>query len=250
VGLKAVDDVQRLLTHAQAAEIPEALRRRAGSDSAFRSALTRVQESMQEIHRYALEVSGGNADELRRARVDLTLELSSILFAAGAPHPRWRWWARQAADALLEYDEPSSAAVWAVLAHDDELVGRLPEAPEPGHDPGHVVWWVAGRRQGRPTDPAGEPKDHVNTAWTMLARSIPAREHPATGRALRTIADFWMNEDEDWESFHPGYYPEFEPELNAAATLARRLGWEPVDWPPDTLRFLEPALADVEASAS
>lgn len=257
MGLTAAEDAHRLLVCAQDLDVPIASRRRSGTDTAFRSALSGVQAELTEIHRYATEPGGhiegddnSGSDELRRARVDLCLELASLLFAAGAPHPQWRWWATQAAGALLGYGDPQSCAVWAVVAHDDGLVRRLPEAPEPGSRPERVVWWLAcaslpGRAgAGWAGAPGEEPKDSVDAAWVALLRSIPAADHATTGSALRTITDFWLDEDEDWEAFHPHYYPDFEPELNAAVALARRSGWEPAGWPSDALRFLEPGLAN------
>jgi hypothetical protein len=232
--------------------VPVAPRRRSGSDTAFRSALTSAQAELAEIDRYTSEADPDDAnsnDELRRARVDLCFEIASILFAAGAEHADWRWWARQAATSLLEYGDAQSAASWAVLTGDDGLVGKLPGAPEPGHRPKSVVWWLAkallsGQADNNRPEASGvEPQDSVDAAWTKLARAIPVGDHPATNDALRTITDFWMGEDEDWQAFHPRSYPEFEPELNAAATLALRSGWAPVNWQQDALLFLEPGLA-------
>lgn len=248
MGLTAIDHVQRLLDNARTLVIPNTPRRRSGSDSAFTTAASYTHRSMEEIHRHAIEVDGSNTEELRQARVELTLEIASILFSAGAPHPEWRWWARQAAQALREYDELPSAAIWGVLAHDDELVTGLPQCPEPQGDPSLIVWWLAVNKGGPPAARSRVPRDHVDRAWVDLSQSIPAKDHATTGQALRTVADFWMGEDEDWKSFHPGYYPDFEPDVNAVAVLAQKVGWRPVDWPPDALRFLEPGLANGEAS--
>jgi hypothetical protein len=253
-----VRDVHRLLTHARELDIPSAPRRRSGTDAAFRSALSGIKAELAEIYRHATEINryveapdDGGDEEVTRARTDLCLELASLLFAAGAPHPQWRWWASQGAGALLDVGNAQSAAVWALVAHDDDLVGRLPKAPGPGSQPERIVWWLASappsgdshgaHESGSQSD--GPDDDDVDAAWVTLLRSIPAADHRATGSALRVITDFWLDEDEDWEQFHPHFYPDFEPELNAVAALARRSGWEPSEWPPDALRFLEPGLA-------
>lgn len=257
MGLTGMQHVHQLLTRALGSQAPDAPRRRSGTDAAFGSALSHVQAELAEIHRYAKEVSGdagcdddAGDPEVRRARIDLCLELASILFAAGAPHPQWRWWASQAAGALLEAGDVQAAAIWAVIAHDDRLVRRLPEAPESGVRPGRIVWRLASRIRPCQDDRVGEEgapseglADSVDAAWAALARSIPAADHETTGTALRTITDFWLDEDEDWQQFHPGAHPDFEPELNAIASLAHRSGWEPSRLPPDALRFLEPGLA-------
>jgi hypothetical protein len=252
VGLTGAQNLDRLRARASELDMPTTPRRRSGTDTAFRSALSEVQAELVEIHRYLTNTGRRHAgevdEEISRARIDLSLELASLLFSAGAPHPQWRWWAAQAAGALLETGAAQSASVWATIAHDDALVDRLPEAPEPGARPARVVWWLAtrgGRARGdgdRAVASDGRD-DSIDAAWAVLAGSIPAANHAATDRALRTITDFWLDEDEDWEQFHPHFYPDFEPELNAVAALACKSGWEPTDWPPDALRFLEPGLA-------
>src|SRR5206468_3997897 len=72
--------------------------------------------------------------------------------------------------------------------------------------------------------------------------------HPAWRRwaALSELARFWMLEDEEWDRFHPRSYPDFEPEVCAAARLARRRGYVPAHLDPEAARFLEPGLADGE----
>jgi hypothetical protein len=247
--------VDELLARSQRLDVSGATRRRSGTDAAFATALSDIRAELAEIRRFLTDEAGREEDTsegddaVRRARTDLSLELASLLFSAGAPHAEWRWWASQAAEAFLADGDAESAAVWALVAHDDGVVRRLPRAPAPGTRPGRVVWWLASapvsessggiRSGGSPS----LPRDDVDAAWVVLTRSIPEADHRSTGRALRTITDFWMAEDEDWENFHPHYYPDFEPELNAVAVLARRSGWKPTGWPPVALRFLEPGLA-------
>ena len=103
--------------------------------------------------------------------------------------------------------------------------------------PGHTADGDVRAAAGTP------PDDPLDAAWTALTHSFPAAEHPVTDRALRTIADFWLEEDDDWEVFHPGFHPDFDPELNAAVALARRSGWQPQSWPDDALRFVDAGLA-------
>jgi hypothetical protein len=247
MGLNEVDG---LLLRAREIDLPDGLGRRTGTMSSFRRALSRVQAELTAINDHTARVTDLGDDEPRRARVDLSLELASILYSAGAPHRQWRWWAGRAARALLKYGEVARSAVWAVLACDDDLIAQLPPAPNPGRSPDRIVWWVAERARPDRRDNGDDreatdipPDDPLDAAWTTLVRSIPAADHAATDRALRTITDFWLEEDEDWEAFHPGYHPDFEPELNAAVALARRSGWQPRCWPDDAMRFVDPGLA-------
>jgi hypothetical protein len=251
VGLTDAEVVHRLLNRAHELYIPDAPRRRLGNDATFQLALSEIQTELAVIYRALTrpgtqrQVHGGGDDEVHRARVDYTLELASLLFAAGAPHPQWRWWAAQAANTLLAEGSAQSAAVWAVVAHDNSLLTHLPMAPEPGSHPARVVWWLATASAMRaPAQPRlVDEFDDFNAAWASLVYSIPARDHVVTGRCLREITDFWISEDDDWRNFHPRSYPDFEPELNAAAALARSSGWEPRAWPEDAVCFLEAGIA-------
>ena len=250
-----LNEIHGLLLRAMELDLPAWPRRRSGTDTSFRSAVSQVQAELAEIDRKVEQAADpGREDGPRRARVDLCLELASILYSAGAPHRQWRWWAGRAARALMEYGEIARSAVWAVLAGDDDLLDQLPSPPDPGRSPERVVWSVARRtRPGHTADgdvraAAGTPPDDpLDAAWTALTHSVPAAEHPVTDRALRTIADFWLEEDDDWEVFHPGFHPDFDPELNAAVALARRSGWQPQSWPDDALRFVDAGLAPADS---
>lgn len=250
MGLREAPDVQPLLARVQSLRIPDTPRRRRGTDTAFRSALSELQAGVADICRPGNGTGAdGSGEETRYLRVDLPIELASLLFAAGAPHPEWRSWAARAASGLLDDGEIRSACVWAVLARDESLIARLPAASEPGTRPGDVVWWLATCGPQGPAvrvseaSPHTAPDESVDSAWAALVHSVPAGDRITTGRALRRIADFWLDEDEDWEDFHPHSSPDFEPELNAAVALAARGGWQPTDWPPDAVRFLEAGLA-------
>lgn len=250
MGVREAPDVQPLLARVESLQIPDTPRRRRGTDAAFRSALSELQAGVAAICRPGNGTGAdGSDEETRYLRIDLPIELASLLFAAGAPHPQWRSWASRAAGGLLEAAEARSACVWAVLAHDESLIRRMPKAAEPGTRPGDVVWWLATCWPRLPADVASEAPRHaapdgsVESAWAALVHSVPAADHATTGRALRRIADFWLDEDEDWDEFHPHSYPDFEPEPNAAAALAARSGWQPEDWPADAVRFLEAGLA-------
>jgi hypothetical protein len=55
-----------------------------------------------------------------------------------------------------------------------------------------------------------------------------------------------FQDNEDWEVFHPRSAPDFEPEVCAAAAVARRSGYRPTALSGDVQRFLEPGLAEGE----
>jgi hypothetical protein len=169
----------------------------------------------------------------------LCLELASCLYDAGAPHRAWRFWSGLAGLGLVLSDRPADACAYLVLAEQWDSVGALTSGPAPagGPLPRRAVWALAA---GTPLDP--DPVDDVDRPWTELADAVPIGDHKQASRALRDLADFWIGEDEDWNTFAPRSYPSFEPEVCAAAAIARRHGITPAEVPDDVMLFLEPGL--------
>lgn len=181
---------------------------------------------------------------IEEALFDLAAGIASLLFASGASHSEWRWWAAEAARRLLDSGQPDAAAGWAAVAHDRSTLALLPRAPRPDSPlPRPTVWWLAAPEPSRAVQPAKVPADEVDAAWTTLAQSVPEKAHEATGSSLLTIVEFWAVEVPDWQDFHPHDYPDFQIDVNAVAALAHASGWRPVRWPSDALRFVEAGLA-------
>jgi hypothetical protein len=241
MGLTPAEEIHRLAERAGSLVLPNAPHRRDAPEAAFELALRSIQRAIADIDRRRDDI---DEDEAQYARIDLCLEAASMLFAAGSSPSEWRWWAAHAAGTLLERGDMEAAATWAVVAHAQRIRARLPRPPDSLDRPARVVWWLASGPSVPDADIAPPSAGNDLTAeWTTLLRSVPAADHEATGKALRRITDFWLDEDEDWDEFHPWSYPDFEPEVNAAAALARERGWEPTDWPDDAILFLEAGLA-------
>lgn len=169
----------------------------------------------------------------------LSLELGSCLYDAGAPHPAWRFWTGLAGLGLVLLDRPGEACPYLVLAEQWESVARLTSRPAPdsGSLRRRALWALAG---GKPV-PEG-PFRQVDEPWADLLAALPAADQRRVSRDLRMLADFWIGEDEGWNEFLPRSYPSFEPEVCAAAAIARRRGLMVTDVPDDVLLFLEPGL--------
>jgi hypothetical protein len=177
---------------------------------------------------------------------DICLETASELYDGGAPHPVWRRWAALAGFGMVLSGRYLEACPWLVLGGEWAGVAALGSRPpgESGTVPQDALWTLA---TGRPVGTlAPEQADELDQPWFALLDSVPARAFRHAESALRSLADFWIGEDEEWEVYHPGSQPSFEPEVCAAAAVARHHGYVPDLLPADTLRFLEPGLARPE----
>jgi hypothetical protein len=203
---------------------------------------------------------------------EITLELGSFLYAAGADHPVWRRWiglaalgiyltsampARSLADLQTLYPlrDVHEAAQYAALGGEWRLLGALPMARPPTLQD-RVLGKLARlesepsrqkEANGKAKSGPGNAHDDEERAWLRLAASIPAGDHQATEEALKELADFWMGEGEDdWMRFHRGSYPDFEAPTCAVAAIARHHGFAPSSMTPEQYSFLEPGLATPE----
>jgi hypothetical protein len=206
---------------------------------------------------------------------EITLELGSFLYAAGADHPVWRRWiglaalgiyltaatpARSLADLQTLYPlrDVHQATQYAAIGGEWRLLGALPPA-RPSTVQDRVLGELArleferserqeasGKAKSDPGN-AHDDEDHEVRAWLRLAASIPTGDHQATEEALKELADFWMGEGEDdWMRFHRGSYADFEAPVCAVAAIARHHGFAPSSMTPEQYSFLEPGLATPE----
>ena len=177
-----------------------------------------------------------------------SLQMASTLFVAGAEPQAWRRWMGLSSLGHLLLEKRGLAAQLAILAGEWELVARIDRTPPLNRrDVGSVVLWslIGGATSGE----LHYEDDPFDTAWRALAASIPARDHAATEAALKTIADFWIaDSDGDWESYHPGDYPDFEQVSNAVAAWARHQGYTPRALSTGQYRFLEAGLQPGDAT--
>jgi hypothetical protein len=194
-----------------------------------------VTDVLGRIARLAPDASPGDGAEL-------ALELSSYLYAAGAPHPRWRRWAALTALGRALGGRHFEAAAYAALAGEWALVGELRSRP-PGRSsmPGQL-WALLGG-----AGPAGPARagDELDDDWAALLAAVRDGDGGRAGAALRELVEWWWEEDEgDWVRFHPHSYPDYDAPLCAAAAVVRHRGLAPGELPPDVARYLAAGLAD------
>jgi hypothetical protein len=174
---------------------------------------------------------------------DLALEITSLLYAAGANHTVWRHWSSLTAFGMFLIKKTIESAQYAALGGEWDFLKILPSIPAKSQQISDRVFWmlVNGESVGNLPESASNDEDN---AWLQLGKSIPAQNHRQTEEALKVIADFWMAEDEEeWMNFHPRSYPGFEAPVCAVAAIARHHGFTPTSLSQDQYQFLEPGLA-------
>jgi hypothetical protein len=89
-------------------------------------------------------------------------------------------------------------------------------------------------------------KPVVSDIWEQELKvatfSILRGDFVAATDSIISVSRYWMEEDEEWEKYEPGYYPQFEPYICAFAFKFQELGGSMSGWPLDVRRFLCPAL--------
>ncbi|MEH1804753.1 hypothetical protein [Nostoc sp.] len=189
-----------------------------------------------------------NEEEACSNITEAVLELTSFLYSAGAEHQIWRRWSSLTAFGMFLTAEIHQAAQYAVLGGEWEFLKVLPAKPLTSQEVSERVLWTLVISQADPNLPNTET-DSEDDAWLHLAKSIPAQDHRNTEAALKTIADFWMEELEgEWINFHLGSYPDFHTPACAVAALARHYGFTPISITPEQYSFLEAGLAISEPS--
>ncbi|GGZ33458.1 hypothetical protein GCM10010387_29510 [Streptomyces inusitatus] len=226
-----IDDAAGLLA-------PSGPRRRVAPEDRFDASLAPVLEGVDWLAG-ALSTDSVN-DPLFYAH-DLSLEITSYLYAAGAAHDSWREWSSLTSWGSALRGDVFEAAAYAVLGGDWEHLRAFPppSGPQP---PSRTVVWQLALGSGAPLDTEANP-DELEKTWLSLLASIPLREHERTEAALKTLVDFWTLEDEQWDLFEPHGYPCFDPHVCAVVALAYRHGYRPRALTDDARRFLDPGLA-------
>ncbi len=219
-----------------ALELPSGPERRRGASAAAGEVLKELATDVHAID--ALRRDGAHDDtESTQALGELAVEITSLLYATGAPDVHWRRWAALAAEGLELDKRPEQALPYAVLGG---RRGSLAALASPARTVSEIV--LRNLVSGSATRP--EPESHTNPAqdaWWTLADSIPGRQHDRTERALQCLADYWMGEDEAWEIFHPRQVNLY-PSESAVAAWARRHGYRPSGLSARALRFLHAGL--------
>ncbi len=177
---------------------------------------------------------------------DLSLELASYLYAAGAEHPVWRRWIALTAFGRYLTGSMLEAAMYATIAGEWKLLDTLPPVRlDQNHVSDQVIWKLIGGRPSPRLPVKGE--DDYSEAWLQLGFTIPCKDHAAIERSLTLIADDWIQmSDGEWQRFEPKAYPNFEVNACAVAAIARRRGYRPSGLTEEQLDFLEPGLAEPE----
>lgn len=190
-----------------------------------------------------------DAEEASNHTTEASLEITSFLYSAGAEHLIWRRWSSLTAFGMFLRQEILQAAQYAAIGGEWDFLEVLSEKPAPASNQiSEQVLWTLLQRQPVSNIYRNATDDEDN-AWLILASSIPSKDHRKTETALKSIANFWMEEDEgDWINFHPGSYPDFETPICAAAAIARHNGFTPTSMSSQEYSFLEAGLAIPEPS--
>lgn len=207
--------------------------RRRGAVAHGRALINAVNEDLDEIdEQHRLRVA--RLRDSAASVTDLALELTTFLYAAGAPHPRWRRWASLAAFGSHLQGDLVGALRYGAMAGEWAYVDRLSVELPPTRQLVDLALW---RVIGADLEPAEEAlleeagEEPSRRAWRDLAVAIPGRDAERALGALSALADDWLASIEgEWEAYDYRAFPCFDPALCAAAALARRaLGALPVD---------------------
>ena len=189
-----------------------------------------------------------NWEKASNSVTDSVLEITSLLYAAGTEDIVWRHWSSLTGFGMFLKGEIQEAAQYAALGGEWDFLKILSAIPVKSKGISEQVFWrlVTGKFIVNLPE---STNDGVDNAWLQLAKSIPAQDYKQTEEAFKKIADFWMAEDEDdWMSFHPRSYPDFETPACAIAAIARHHGFTPTSLTPGQYSFLEAGLAIAEPS--
>jgi hypothetical protein len=218
--------------------LPTGPRRRSAEESRFATSLPLIRDSVIWL---TGSLRDGRVDDALSHAYEISLEITSFLYAAGADHSSWRAWSALAAwGSTLRGDVPG-AVPYAVLSGSWEHLGAF-EVTVAHESLGSEVVRSLALRTGVPMAGPGHP-DRADEAWLLLAAAISRSDHARCEESLQALADFWTEEDEEWDVFEPRGYPCFDPWVCAAAALAREGGYRPRDLSGDARRFLDPGLA-------
>ena len=194
--------------------------RRHDADRAAASAVDAVLADARYLE-HAVTSGSSSTDEATASAAQLALETTSLLYAAGADHRRWRRWASLSAFGLLLHNEPVEAMQYALLAGETDMAAAFACAPPATHTFGERVVWAFGTGDDEIGTP--EPTDWAGAAWRSLFEAVRDHHRARTELALETIVELHVDlYGENWDRFEWRGYPMFDPLAGAAAAVARR----------------------------
>ncbi|MFI1028604.1 hypothetical protein [Streptomyces sp. NPDC020951] len=216
---------------------PAAPRRRKGTETSYAAAWDDIQRDLTWISQ---EIQHGREQDAEEETFQIALELLSFLYSCGAEPKTWQAWAELASIGSRIRGTALDAVSYAVLSG----IPRIPpdmQNPPPSSDIQATVLWKLAVEPSLPL-PDTRRADDFAEAWLRLSVSIPAQRHADTETSLQSLADFWIQEDEEWDLFIPRSYPCFDPYVCAAAALACRGGYRPSRLSATARLFLDPGL--------
>ncbi len=153
-------------------------------------------------------------NELPLKLADACLQAASFLFAAGGAADAWRPWCGLAGRLKALSGELSYALQLCTIAGvslPDAALAAIRSAPIRSFRE-QVVRHIALPDTPPPATPTGlQPPDDDYAKLPVLAQG---KDQAGLEQAISRIATFWLREI-DSETFDPGGYPVFEPEINA-----------------------------------
>lgn len=192
-------------------------------------------------------------DEAVAATTERALEVTSLLYATGAPHQLWRHWAALSCFGLLFDGRVTTANEYALLAGEWALAADLPRSTVTGdaeYFPDAVLLGVSGA-DATATLPDGSSElqyaDLLGDVWTSFAAALAERSPVLVTLALHTIADLHIDVfGETWDRFYALEHALFDPAACGAAALARRHGLVTGELSELDRRYLDAGLAEGE----
>lgn len=200
----------------------------------------------------AVEEDVLSIEEASRAATEHALEITSLLYATGAPHPLWRRWAGLSSFGLLFDGRIAQANHYALLAGEWHLAADLPPGPavDATYYAEHVILAlsIGASAPALPSGPDGLLyREDVGEVWDSFFAAMVEENAVLVTLALHTITELHIDLfGEGWKRFFERDHPLFDLVACAAAALARHHDLVTDELSPLDRQYLDPGLAEGE----
>lgn len=219
--------------------------RRRGALERFEVCKSRIQRDLSVLPDLAQKEK--SEASFTRTYTRLSMEICSLLYAAGSGHDEWRYWAALTATGYFWQNKLFDAAQFAAISYDWTLTDWITERWTPKNDEEHAVRAALTGDQSW-LQSKGATSDTLDA---QLTSAFLHQDYEATQNILVTESEFWKGEastsmfgdGDDFLDFRDRTPPDFEPLLCAYAALLICAGHNPAYMPTEYAAFLEPGFA-------